>query len=323
MSAVEDPAVTIERLLRKNMRVILDSGALASVDVTAEYPNNDALKVGNAQVTVGLSESAIQKLDLSGRIRQRTSTLRVNAWATDLPAASETGKCLRNKLVVEINRIILQTCSNPNATVYDFLGLSEGSKTCRAFSGDSETAPNDSWTELPGTDYQALWYSDDSRLQISKTENGAYPVLLLGFKIESRRDTVQKLVLAFEGYGTSPAGNGVTAKVWNNTQSAWQNVQSHSGDAQDSHVSITLATNPADFVDAIGFVWLLAKTSHPSDGSTASILFCDYTSCTATVNGVTYCDVVGSRNLDRVDIKPPIYRSEFTVKTQLIQNNGV
>jgi hypothetical protein len=323
MSALEDPAVTIQRLLRKNMRVVLDNGALAAVDVLSEYPNNNALRTGNAQVTVGLIESSYQKLDLSGKIRQLTSTLRVNAWAADMPAATESGRSLRNKLASEINRIIFENRLNPNVTSYNFLGLSAGSKTCRAFSGDSEAVPNGTWTELSSTDYQALWYSDDSRIQLSKTRNGAYSVLLMGFKIESRRESVQKLTLTFEGYGTSPAGNGVTIKVWNNTQSAWQNAHSHNGDERDYNLSITLATNQADFVDEAGYVWLLARTSHPSDGSTACTLFCDYVSCTATVNGITYCDVASSRNLDRVDIKPPIYRTEFTVKTQLIQNNGV
>jgi hypothetical protein len=323
MSATEDPAVTIERLLRKNMRVVLDSGALATVDVSAEYPNNDALRAGNAQVTVGLVESAYQKLDLSGKIRQLTSTLRVNAWATDTLAGTESGKSIRNKIVTEINRIISENRSTPNVTTYDFLGLSADSKTGKAFSGSSEAAPNGSWTELLSTEYQALWYSDDNHCQIRQTGNGTYAVLLIGFKIESRRDSIQRLVLIFQGYGSSPTGNGVTAKVWNNTQTAWQSQQSSSGSSEDQTLSITLASNTADFVDENGYIWLLATSSHPSDGSTASTLFCDYASCTATVSGVTYCDFVSSRNIDRVDLKPPIYRTEFTIKTQLIQNNGV
>jgi hypothetical protein len=323
MGAVEDSVATIERLLRKKMRVVLDSGALASVDVSAEYPNNDALRAGNAQVTIGSAESIYQTLDLSGKIRQITSTLRVNAWATDTPSATESGKSLRNKIASEIRRIINENSATPNITTYDFLGLSAGSKTCKAFSGDSEATPNGSWIELSSIDYQALWYSEDNRCQISKTNNGTYAVLLLGFKIESRRDMIQRLVLVFEGYGTAPAGNGVTAKVWNCRQTAWQNEQSYDGSSEDLALSIDIAANPADFVDDDGYVWLLTRSSHPSNGSIAATLFYDYASCTVTINGVTYCDVASSRNLDRVDVKPPIYRTEFTVKTQLIQNNGV
>lgn len=322
MSAIEEPAVTVERLLRKKLRVILDSGDLAAVDVSAEYPNNDALRAGQAQVTVGLAESAYQKLDLSGKIRMQTSTLRVNAWATDTPVAAESSKSIRNKLATEITRVIYENRQSPNVTAYDYLGLSTGNINCKAFSSSSEAQPSGNWTELSSSDYQALWYSDDNRCQVSKQSNGACAALLLGFKIESSLDTIQRLVLFLEGYGTSPAGNGVTAKVWNNRQSAWQNEKSHSGNNEDHALSISLAVNPADYVDEDGYVWLLARSSHPSDGSTASILFCDYASCTTIVNGVTYCDVVGSRNLDRIDIKPPVYRTEFTVKTQLIQNNG-
>jgi hypothetical protein len=323
MSATEDPAVTIERLLRKKMRVILDNGALASVEVSAEYPNNDALKLGSGQVTVGLAESTNQMLDLSGRVRQRTSVLRVNAWSTDIPSAAETGKSLRNKIVAEINKVIVENRCNPNVTLYDLAGLSVGSRTCRAFSGEVESTPNGNWTELSSGDYQALWYSDSSSCQISKTDNGSYAVLLLCFKIESRHDTIQRLVATFKGHGSSPAGNGVTAKIWNNTGSDWQNEQTCVSGGEDQTLTITLAVNPADFMDEDGYVWLLARTSHPSDGSAAATLFCDYVNCTATVNGVTYCDVAGSRNIDRVDLKPPIYRTEFTVKTKLINKDGV
>lgn len=323
MSATEDPPVTIERLLRKKLRIILDSGALAPVEVSAEYQNNDALRTGNAHVTVGLAESTFQKLNLTGKTCQRTSTLKVNAWATDTAATVESGKSARNKIASEIIRVIHENCTCPNVTTYDFLGLSTENKSCRAFSGDSEAPPNGNWTELSSGDYQALWYSDNNRCQISKTRSGAYAALLLGFKIESRRDTIQKLVLIFEGNSASAAGNGFTAKVWNNKQSAWESQQSSGGSSGDQVLSIALATNTADFVDEDGNIWLLANSTYPSDGSTASILSCNYASCTATVNGVTYCDVLSSRSLDRVDIKPPIYRTEFTVKTQLIQNNGV
>ncbi len=323
MGAIEDPAVTIERLLRRKMRVVLDNGALASVEVSSEFPSNDALRVGSGQVTVGLADSSYQMLDLSGRICQRTSVLRVNAWSTDISSAAETGKSLRNKIAAEINKTIVENRCNPNVTLYDFWGLSVGNRTCRALSGEAESAPNANWTEISSSDYQALWYNDNSRCQISKTDSGAYAILLLGFKVENQRCSTQKLVLVFEGYGSSPADNGVTVKVWNNTASAWQNEQTFFSDGEDQTLTITLAANAADFVDEDNYVWLLARTTHPSDGTVAATLFCDYASCTATVNGITYCTVAGSRNLDRVDLKPPIYRTEFTVKTQLIQKNGV
>jgi hypothetical protein len=141
MGAIEDPAVTIERLLRRKMRVVLDNGALASVEVSSEFPSNDALRVGSGQVTVGLADSSYQMLDLSGRICQRTSVLRVNAWSTDISSAAETGKSLRNKIAAEINKTIVENRCNPNVTLYDFWGLSVGNRTCRALSGEAESAP--------------------------------------------------------------------------------------------------------------------------------------------------------------------------------------
>ncbi len=323
MSEVEDAAVTIERLLRTQMRVILDEGALASIVVSGEHPNSDALKAGIGQVTIDLVESVDQKLDLSGKIRRRAVALRVNVWATDTPAANETGKTLRNKIAAEVNRIILQNRNKPNENTYGFVGVSVGNQTCKAFSGDTEATPADAWVELSDINYRALWYSDDSRCQITANTSGSYGVLLFGFKIESRHSALQKIVLTFEGYGTSPQGYGITVKAWNKTETAWQNERTYVGNEADHTLTITLASGVADFVDNDGYVWLLARTSYPSDGSLAATLFCDYASCTATVNGVTYCDVAGSRNLDRVDVKPPIYHTEFTVKTSLIENIGV
>ena len=85
MSQTEDPTVTVARLLRTKMHVVKDNGALVSINVSGEWQNNDAFKTGDGQVIVGLAESADQKLELSGKIRRRTSALRVNVWATGMP----------------------------------------------------------------------------------------------------------------------------------------------------------------------------------------------------------------------------------------------
>jgi hypothetical protein len=62
---------------------------------------------------------------------------------------------------------------------------------------------------------------------------------------------------------------------------------------------------------------------YASDGADPAVLQCDYASCVVTVNGITYCDVAGFRNLDRVDVKPFIFRTEFTVKSWFFENIGV
>ena len=239
-----------------------------------------------------------------------------------MPNASENGKVIRGKIVEEVNRVIRQNRTKPNETLYDFVGLGSSGQSCRAFSGDTEAAPDADWTELSDTAYQKLWYSDDDRCQISQSESGKRAVLLFRFKLDSRENTVKQIILGFEGYGTAPGGSGVTVKVWNHVAGAWQNAQSGEGSA-DAVLTLTLSSNLPNYIDADGYVWFLARTTNASNGVTSALLFCDYVSCTATVNGVTYCDVAGYRNLDRVDVKPFIYRTELAVKSWFIENIGV
>jgi hypothetical protein len=130
------------------------------------------------------------------------------------------------------------------------------------------------------------------------------------------------MVLSFEGYGTAPSGNGIEVKVWNPVAGEWQNTQTGEG-GTDETVEVTLDSNLPDYIDNEGYVWLLARTLYASDGATSSTLYCDYACCLVTVNGVTYCDVAGFRNLDRVDVKPFIFRTEFTVKSWFFENIGV
>ncbi len=323
MSETEDTAVTLLRLLKTQMHVVLDSGALASVNVSGEWQNSDAFKAFDGQVTVGLVESADQKIDLSGKIRRRTSTVRVNVWVTDKSTASEGGKTLRSKLIEEVNRIIRQNRCKPSETIYTYVNLGSNESGCRVFYGDSEAAPHAQWTELSDIDYSKLWYSDDSRCQISVVENGEKAVLLFGFKLESRNKTVKQAVFSFEGFASAPDANGVTVKVWNCNAGAWQNPQSNTSAEVDETLALTLTANLPNFIDGDGYVWFLAETSGTSDGATPAILHCDHASCTVTVNGVTYCDIAGYRNLDRVDIKPAVYRTEFTIKSWYLENIGV
>jgi hypothetical protein len=323
MSETEDAQTTLARLLKHSLRVVKDNGVLASINVTSEFPEADALKSYEGQVTVALAECVDQPLDLSGKICRRASTLRVNVWTTD-SARTQNARLMRNKLVEEVNRAIRQNRSKPNQTLYHFVGYASGQQTCMAFQGNAEHAPRDvSWTELSSLGYQQLWYSDDVRYQIGSSQDGEYAVLLLGFKLESRKAVVKKIVLTFEGYGSSPNGGDLVVKVWNSTNEAWQNQQTQGGTGQDQTVSLTLTENPADYIDADGYVWLTAQTVYPSDGSMPAVLFCDYASCIVTVNGITYCDVSSYRQLDRVDVKPFIFRTEFTVKSWFFENTGV
>ena len=116
MSEMEDASSTVTRLLKHNLRVVKDDGSLATVNVTSEWQDVDALKGYDGQVTVGLAECTDQKLELSGTTRKRTSIIRVNVWTTDAPNV-ENAKVLRNKIVEEVNRVIRQNRTVPNETL--------------------------------------------------------------------------------------------------------------------------------------------------------------------------------------------------------------
>ena len=323
MSEVEDPVTTIVRLLQKNMRVVKDDGSLANIRVGKEWYDHEVLKNYDGHVTVGLQESRDQILEISAKTRRQLSLLRANVWATDKPQQALSGRLIREKTRNEINRIIRQNRNKPNTTTYDFYGVGQASDTHKAHhaSSDTELVPQDSgWSELIDEDYTKIWYSDDTRFSETASENGEYALMLFRLKIESKVHTVKKIVLAFEGYGTAPAGNGFLIKVWSHEAEAWQNTQTSDAVAEDQTVTISLTSNLSDYMDDNGFVWLLGRTVNPSNGSVDAVLYCDYVCSTTTVNGITYCDVVSFRDLDNVRVKPFIFRTEFTVKTWMFEN---
>jgi len=325
MSEIEDSVTTVIRLLQKNIRVVKEDNAIANIYVSKEWYDRELFKNYDGQVTVGLVESRDTKIEMSGRVRRRLGALRVNVWATDRPVATDSGKLMRNKMVEEVNRIVRQNRTIPNQTRYDFAGLGYPSgDPHKAFQAgaSSELIPGAAgWTELTNLEYQGIWYSEDTRYSKSHNVNLEYALMLFRFKVESRENAVKKIVLAFEGYGTAPAGNGITIKVWNHVASAWQNAQSGTGGA-DETITITLTSNLTDYVDANGYVWLIAKTTNASNGVTASLIYSDYVSCTVTVLGITYLDVVTFRDADRVDVKPFIFRTEFALKSWMFEDVG-
>lgn len=325
MSSLEDPVATTIRLLSQNVRVVKDDGSVASVYVSQQWYDRELFKNFDGQVTVGLSQSEDHKIDMSGKIRQRRARLAVNVWATDKAASSDTGRSMRQKIVEEINRVVRQNMKVPNQTVYDLNGLGYPSgDPHKAFqaAGVSEFAPsNVAWTELSSTDYQKIWVADAVDYSKSVSVNLQYPLMLFRFKVASKAQTVLKIVLSFVGYGTAPGGNGSTIEVWNQVTSAWQNAVTGSGGANEM-VMITLTSNLTNYIDANGYVWLLARTTNPSNGSVAAVLYCDYVSCTVTVNGITYLDVVAFRDRDKVDVKPFIFRTEFILKSWSFEDIG-
>jgi hypothetical protein len=325
MSSIEDAVTTTIRLLSKNMWVVKNDASLASIYVSKEWYDQEPFKNYDGQITVGLIGSDDQKLELSGRIRRRFGKLRVNVWAVDKTGSSDSGRTIRGKIVEEVNRIVRQNMKIPNVTLLNFAGLGyptgDPHKAFQAAAA-TELAPTDtSWTELTNIEYQKIWYVDATDYNKSVSVNLQYAMMLLRFKVASKAQTVQKIVLSFVGYGTAPGGNGSTIKVWNQVASAWQNAASGSGGANET-VTITLTSNLTNFIDSNGYVWLLARTTNPSNGTTAAILYCDCANCTVTVNGITYLDVVSFRDVDRVDVKPFIFRTEFQLKSWMFEDIG-
>ena len=324
MSELEDPVLTLLRLITTRIRVVKDNGGLANVLATKEAYDRELLKEHDGQITLGLDSSIDQKLELAGRLRQRKMMFRCNIYTADRAApGADPGKVMRDKIAAQINAIIRENRNLPYQTVYNFYGLGYPSgDPHKAFSAGaaSELAPGHAnWIELSNLEYQKLWSSDDNRYSKSHNVNNEYAMMLFRFKLNPRENTVKKIVLSFEGYGTAPAGNGVTIKIWNHAVSAWQEAQTGTASG-DETLTITISANWPNFIDSNGYVWLLAKTTNPSNGSTPAVLYCDFVQCTIQVYGITFCDVISYRNIDVTDVKPYLFRAEFLLKGWLFES---
>jgi hypothetical protein len=313
--SIENPVDTVIRLLKDNVRVEKADGSPANITVSREWVNQEALqKSVDGQITVGLLETVDNKLELTGRLRRRLVNLRVNVWSLDPQ--------LRFKMVEEVNRVIRRNRVKPTDFLLDFYGVNRASGTHKAYKAAvlSDLPPNDSrWTELLDANYELLWQSDDRRYEVAA--NSLFPMMLFRFKINAKETSVRKIVLLFEGYGTCPYGNGVSIRVWNHVAQAWQHLQS-SYSSSDATLTIALTSNISDYIDDNGYVWLLAKTIYAGTG-VSSILYCDYVSCVFAVHGLSYVDVASYRDLDRVDVKPFLYRTEFVLKSWVLEDIGV
>jgi hypothetical protein len=328
LSELEDPVVTLLRLITTKIRVTKDNGSLASILATKEAYDRELLKERDAQITLGLDSSIDQKLELAGRLRRRFMVFRCNVYTVDknVPGA-DAGKIMRDKVTEQINAIIRENRNLPYQTVYNFYGLGYPSgDPHKAFDAvaNSELLPSSTvWIELSNENYQKLWSSDDIRHQKSTTVVGDYALMLFRFKTNTRANCLKKIVLSFEGYAVPPAPpyhNGVTIKVWNHVAGEWQLAQSVQTDVMtDVTLTITTSANFANFIDSNGYVWLLARTTNPSDGGIAG-LRCDFVQCTIEVNGITFCDVISYRNIDVTDVKPYLFKTEFLLKAWLFES---
>jgi len=318
---LEDVVTTLVRLLDTNMRLVKDDGSVGNVHVSEAWYDRDFLKTYDAQVTVSGGERVDRKIGTSGTKRLTIGSPRVNIWVLEKSDAAESGRSIRNKLQQEIARIIREKRTKPYITEYTFWNLGTASKTHKAYeaAATSELSPDDAeWSEIPGTGYNKIWYSDDDRHSKSANVDLEYALLLFRFKTTVKPSVLTSIELNFEGYGTAPGGNGVTIKVWNFTSEAWESAQSGTSGG-DETIAITLTSALANYLDADGYLYLLARTTNPSDGETDAVIYCDYVECVITVHGITYADLGPSRDADRVDVKPIILRTEFVLTTWLFE----
>jgi hypothetical protein len=325
--SIEDPLLTVGRLLRQYLgyAVVKDNGSFAVIPVTTQIFDRKFLQGNDAHITLALEQSLDQKLELAGRLRRRTVLIKTTIWTTDKAAPdADPGQVMRDKIITKINTIIRERRNLPNQAPYNFLGLGwpEGDPH-KALQGaaSSELVPGGAgWTELSSSEYAKIWRSEDDRYSKSHNVNNEYALMLYRWKIDAREDVLKQIVLAFEGYGTSPGGNGVTIKLWNPFSSAWEQAQTGTGSG-DEIITITISENCSNFVDANGYVWLLARTTNPSNGVTPAILYCDFAELTIQVNGLSFCDVVGYRHAPiNPDVKPYLFQTEFTLKGWLFES---
>jgi hypothetical protein len=322
VSQVEDPVLTLTRLLKRYLWVVKDDGSLSNVYVSQEWYDRELFKNYDGQITVGLDRNEDNKLSFDGNLRRRLSFARVNVWVVDKPEQGVVGRIMRDRIAADVNRVIREKRNHPNEVGYDFQGVGCSLETHKVYNlaSAAEPSPSDSgWTELIDVEYEKIWYSDDDHFSKSTSENGKCALMLFRFKIDACEDVLKEAVLKFEGYGTAPAGNGVTIKVWNHIASAWENAVSGTG-GSDEVLTITILSNLPDYVDADGYAYLLAETTNPSDGETPAVLHCDYVDMIFTVNGISYADIVSFRDVDDVRVKPFLWRTEFTIKSWLFEN---
>jgi len=92
------------------------------------------------------------------------------------------------------------------------------------------------------------------------------------------------------------------------------------GEGSDEILTVTLSENLPDFIDEDGYVWLLVRTTNPSNGATPAVLYCDFVQCMFQVYGLSHVDVISYRNVEMTEVKPYLYRCEFLLRGWLFES---
>ncbi len=337
MSEVENPVITVLRLIESRIRVVKDDGGLARVLCSQANYDRELLKDYDAQITVSKTAEPCQqqKHTLDGKLRRRIYSLRATITTIDKPSASsDAGRVMRDKVLEQILLIIPENRNLPYRTVYNFYPIDSTSTIHKVYDAAATTEPvpsNPVWTELSNSEYANLWGSDDLRYSKSATGNGEFAFMLFRFKIasktgarrnEPRKQCLKHVVLSFEGFGLSPSGNGVTLKVWDNLAGAWSNPQTGVSET-DETLTITLTSNLTNYVNDDGFLYLMARTTNPSNGVSPAVLYSDFVQATVDVRSITFCDAHSYRDVDVTDVKPFLYKEEIVIVAWLFESVAV
>jgi hypothetical protein len=331
LSTAENPISTVLRLIDNRIVVVRDDQARAKLKVTEANYDRELLKDYDGQITCSLERpTEDQRLNLAGTIRRRVAYLKVAGVSMNKEMASaDPGKKMRDKLSAQLYAIIRECRQIPNVTTYNFytLGYPEGDPhKAKDASANAELAPSSaSWAELSALNYQKIWSNDDIFHSKATSTAGQYPQMLFRFKVAKKTDAdlqplkacVKSLVLTFVGYGLAAGGNGATFKVWNHLTSAWANAQTGTAGAKET-LTIMLAADLPNYIDADGYCWALARTTNPSAGAQTT-LYCDFVQCVMQVKGLTYCDVVSNLSSEDLSVKPFLYKTEFVLRGWLFE----
>ncbi|MCW4003732.1 MAG: hypothetical protein NWE95_07465 [Candidatus Bathyarchaeota archaeon] len=337
MSEFENPVITVLRLIESRLRVVKDDGGLARVLCSQANYDRELLKDIDAQITVSKTAEPCQsqKHTLDGKLRRRIYSLRATITTVDKPSASaDVGRVMRDKVLEQLLLIIPENRNLPYRTFYNFYPLDAASATHKAYDAVAQTEPEPSsplWTELSNSEYVTLWGSDDQRHTKTASGNGEFAFMLFRLKIgakagecrnEPRKQCLKSLALVLEGFGASPAGYGVTLKVWNQAAGSWGDAQVGTAET-DQTITVTLTSNLTNYVNDDGYLYLMARTTNPSDGVSPVVLHCDFVQATVDVHGVTFCDIQSWRDVDVVDVKPFLYKEEIGIVAWLFESIAI
>jgi hypothetical protein len=215
---VENPVITVLRLIESRIRVVKDDGGLARILCSQANYDRELLKDYDAQITVSKTAEPCQaqKHTLDGKLRRRIYSLRATITTFDKLSSSDVGRVMRDKVLEQLLLIVPENRNLPGRTVYNFYPIDSTSTTHKAYDAAATTdlvPSNPVWAELTNPEYANLWASDDLRHSKSVTGSGEFAFMLFRFKIgaktgesrnEARKQCLKSVVLAFEGFGLSP-----------------------------------------------------------------------------------------------------------------------